>query len=80
MFAAVPQVHIIEEAPEIVLKGGLYYVTDRLETGAIIIRIFRPNTFFKTFAKYAEESRAFRHSGAEVVEFSDAVTAKLGAS
>lgn len=79
MFAGVPQVYLIEEAPEVELRGGLYYVTDRLE-GQTIIRIFRPNTFLKTFARFGEQARAYRSGGADVIEFSDAVTARLGAS
>lgn len=79
MPATIQQTYIIEQAPEVVLKGGLYYVTDRLDTGARIVRIFRPNTFFQTTASYIEQSKALGRIEAEVIEFSDAVE-KLGAS
>lgn len=76
MFAALPQqVHIIEEAPEVQLRGGLFYVVDRTE-GVVIVRVFRPSTFFKTIATFAEESRNYRVAGAEVIPFPE----RLGAS
>lgn len=76
MVAAIPQTFVIEDAPEIELRGGLFYVTDRNE-GVVIVRVFRPHTFYKTFARYSEVARSQRLG--EVIPFPDAA-AKLGAS
>lgn len=79
MFAAAQQqTYIIEQAPEVQFRAGLYYVTDRLETGQTIVRIFRKNTFFKTFAVFGEAARSDRNE-AEIIQFADAAE-RLGAS
>lgn len=80
MFAAAQQqTYIIEQAPEVQFRAGLYYVTDRLETGQTIVRIFRKNTFFKTFAVFGEAARSDRIDEAEVIQFA-AAAERLGAS
>ena len=79
MPATIHQTHIIEEAPDVALKGGLFYVTDKLENGGTIIRVFRPTTLFKTIAALAERSREYRLGGAEIVQFPDLI-GRLGAS
>ena len=59
---------LIEQAPEIELRGGLYYVTDLVGDGKIV-RVMRPSVFFQLFARAGQAAKLHRFSGAEVIAF-----------
>jgi hypothetical protein len=59
---------LIEEAPEIEFRAGLFYIVDTLGDGTIV-RVMRPNVFFRLFARAGEAAREHKFSGAEVVAF-----------
>ena len=61
---SVPQ--LVEEPPEFVFRGGMFYATD---PGSGLVRAFRPNTFFATLAGAAKAAREYRLSGAKIVPF-----------
>lgn len=55
---------LLEEPPEFELRGGLFYITDRM--GDVTIRrAMRPHVFFATIAGAVEQSRKYR--SAEIV-------------
>ena len=58
----------IEEAPEIELRGGLYYVTDLVGDGKIV-RVMRPSVFFQLFARAGDAAKQHRFGGAEIIPF-----------
>jgi hypothetical protein len=59
---------LLEEAPDIELRGGLYYVTDHIGDGTIV-RVMRPNVFFRLFARAGEAARLHKFAGAEIIDF-----------
>lgn len=64
------QIHIIEQESEVEFRAGLFYVTDRLESGMVLIRVFRPNTLFRQAVGLAGASRDYRVAEpAEVIPF-----------
>jgi hypothetical protein len=57
---------LVEQLPEIVLRGGIFYVTH--EHGAVFA--YRANTFFALVAAAASAGKQFKwDGGAEIIPF-----------
>lgn len=62
---------LIEEAPDIEFRGGLFYVIDTVGEKQLV-RAMRPNVFFRLFAKAGEAARQHKFGSAEIILFPEA--------
>lgn len=68
---------LVEEAPEIEFRGGLFYLTVKAGDETIALAC-RPSVFFQGLAAAATAARGCKFGGAEVISLADHAASASG--